>query len=449
MAVTETNTDVVIVGAGFAGLTAARELVQLGHDVVVLEGRDRVGGRSSTATLAGVPVDLGATFVGPTQDEVLKLAADLGCQAVPTHDDGDNLIRWRGRVRSYRGTTPKLSVRELLDLGRVRWHLGRLARRVSLEEPWTAEGPLDAMSVEEWLGMIRASAAVRDLMALVSRVTWGAEPDQVSMLHAVRYVKAAGGMDRMLDTRGGAQQDRFPGGTQQIALRIADELGSRVRLNAPVSRLEWRDLAGVTVSSEAGPVHARYAIMAIPPEHRAGVEFWPELPLEYRELVERWPQGNLSKAYAAYETPFWRAKGLSGQALSDDGPVFITFDVSPSDGGPGILLGFADSQTFDPLPSPHRREAALGCFADIFGDAALDPIDYLDHCWSQEPFAPGGPTAAVPPGSWTFFGPWLRRPVGPIHWAGTETADEWTGFLDGAVRSGRRAAAEVAGRLSG
>ena len=148
-------------------------------------------------------------------------------------------------------------------------------------------------------------------------------------------------------------------------------------------------------------MHAKFAIVAVPPEHRAGIEFWPELPLEYRELVERWPQGNLSKAYAAYETPFWRAKGLSGQALSDDGPVFITFDVSPSDRGPGILLGFADARTFDPLPTQHRREAALGCFADIFGDAALDPIDYLDHCWSLEPFAPGGPTAAVPPGSWT------------------------------------------------
>jgi len=449
VAVTDTETDAVIVGAGFAGLTAARELIQLGHEVVVLEGRDRVGGRSCTATLAGVPVDLGATFVGPTQDEVLKLAADLGLQTIPTHDDGDNLIRWRGRVRPYRGTTPKLSIRELLDLGRVRWHLGRLSRRVSLEEPWTVDGPLDAMSVQEWLGSIRASTAVRDLMALVSRVTWGGEPDQVSMLHAVRYVKAAGGMDRMLDTRGGAQQDRFPGGTQQIALRIADELGTRVQLNAPVSRLEWRDLAGVTVSWEGGDVHARYAIVAVAPEHRAGIEFWPELPLEYRELVERWPQGNLSKAYAAYETPFWRAKGLSGQALCDDGPVFITFDVSPSARGPGILLGFADARTFDPLPPPHRREAALGCFADIFGDAALDPIDYLDHCWSLEPFAPGGPTAAVPPGSWTFLGPWLRRPVGPIHWAGTETADEWTGFMDGAVRSGRRAAAEVAGRLSG
>jgi monoamine oxidase len=448
-AVTETKTDAVIVGAGFAGLAAARELVQLGHTVLVLEGRDRVGGRSCTTSIAGVPVDLGATFVGPTQDEVLKLAADLGCQTVPTYDDGENLIRWRGRVRSYRGTIPRLSIRELLDVARIRWHLARLSRRVSLQEPWTADPSLDALSLEEWLRSIRASATARGLMAIASRVTWGCEPDKVSMLHAVRYLKAAGGMDRMLDTGGGAQQDRFPGGTQQIAIRIADELGSRLLLNAPVRRMEWRDDEGVTATFDGGQVKASCAIVAIPPEHRAAIEFAPELPQEHRELVGNWPQGNLSKAYAAYDTPFWRAKGQSGQALSDEGPVFITFDVSPSESGPGVLLGFTDSRTFDPLPEPRRREAALGCFADIFGDAALDPVDYLDHCWSLEPFAPGGPTAAVPPGSWTRFGRWLRQPVGPIFWAGTETADEWTGFMDGAVRSGRRAAAEVADRLAG
>jgi monoamine oxidase len=446
--VSDTNTDVVIVGAGFAGLTAARDLVQRGSDVVVLEGRDRVGGRSWTTQIAGVPVDLGATFVGPTQNEVLQLAADLDCRTVPTYDNGDNLIRWRGRVRSYRGTIPRLSIRELLDVARIRWKLARLGRRVPLEESWTADPSLDTLTLQEWLTSIHAATAAHSLMAIASRVTWGCEPDQVSLLHAVRYLKAAGGMDRMLDTSGGAQQDRFPGGTQQIAVRIADELGPRVRLQAPVHSIEWEDDVGVTVTSPAGAVTAKCAIVAVAPEHRAAIEFAPELPEQHRELVKHWPQGNLSKAYAAYETPFWRAKGQSGQALSDDGPVFITFDVSPSHTGPGILLGFTDSRTFDPLPDHHRREAALGCLADIFGDAALDPVDYLDHCWSLEPFAPGGPTAAVPPGSWTRFGPWLRQPVGPIHWAGTETADEWTGFMDGAVRSGQRAAAEVAARLS-
>jgi monoamine oxidase len=440
--------DVVVIGAGFAGLTAARELAKNGFDPVVLEGRDRVGGRSSTTTLAGIPVDLGGTFVGPTQDAVLALAKELGCPTTPTYCAGTNLIRWRGRVRSYRGTIPKLSMVALLDIGRIQWQFERIARGVDIAAPWTARDAtkLDSMSMGDWLRSVGATATSRDLMAIMARVTWGAEPDEVSMLHAVRYVKAAGGIDRMLDVVGGAQQDHFPGGTQQLADKMAADLGDRVRLNAAVSRIEWSDDA-VAVTSTAGVVEARRAIVAIPPAHRLAVDIAPAPPIEYQQLTQRWPQGALSKAYAVYSRPFWRDAGHSGQALSDEGPVFITFDVSPGDDGPGVLLGFVDARDFDALPAEQRREKALESFTALFGVGAENPIDYLDHCWGAEPFAPGGPTAAVPPGSWTQFGPLLRKPVGPLHWAGTETADEWTGFLDGAVRSGRRAAAEVAAAL--
>ncbi|MET0757249.1 MAG: flavin monoamine oxidase family protein [Mycobacterium sp.] len=439
------NADVVVVGAGFAGLSAARDLVRLGYDVVVLEGRDRVGGRSATTTIAGTPVDLGGTFVGPTQDAVLALAAELGCETVPTYGRGKNLIRWRGRVRSYRSTIPRLSMLELVDVSRIQWRFERISRQVPVHEPWTAPTAhkLDAQSLDAWLRSVYAGASTRDLMAIVARVTWGCEPDEVSMLHAVRYVKAAGGLGRMLDVEGGAQQDRFPGGTQQIAVRMADELGPRVVLSSVVRRIERRAEDGVTVEYDQGGVAARSVIVAIPPEHRAGIVFEPALPAEYEKLAQHWPQGRLSKAYAAYDTPFWRADGRSGEAVSDEGPVFITFDVSPGDKGPGILLGFTDARTFDPLSAADRRDRALAGFATLFGDAALQPIDYIDHCWGTEKFAPGGPTAAVPPGSWTTYGPWLRKPVDGIVWAGTETADVWTGFLDGAVRSGKRAAAEV------
>jgi monoamine oxidase len=438
-------TDVVVVGAGFAGLSTARVLTRLGHDVAVLEGRDRVGGRSYTTTVAGVPVDLGGTFVGPTQDEVLGLAAELGCDTVPTYDKGKNLIRWRRRVRSYRSTIPRLSILELLDVSRIQWRFERLARQVPLADPWSAPVAyrLDDQSLDAWLRSMHAGASARDLMAIMSRVTWGCEPDAVSMLHAVRYVKAAGGIGLMLDVAGGAQQDRFPAGTQQIALRMADELGDRVTLGAVVRTIERTADGGIMVHSTAGARAARAVVVAIPPAHRAAIAFEPALPEGYSQLAEHWPQGSLSKAYAAYDTPFWRAGGCSGESLSDDGPVFITFDVSPSDDGPGILLGFTDARTFDALPDEERRERALSCFAALFGDAALKPIDYVDHCWGTEEFAPGGPTAAVPPGSWTAYGKWLREPVDGIFWAGTETADQWTGFLDGAVRSGQRAAAEV------
>lgn len=442
--------DVVIVGAGFAGLTAARDLVELGHDVLVLEARDRVGGRSSTATLAGVPIDLGASFVGPTQDQVLKLAADFGCVTTPVFDDGGHLLRWQGKLRRFNGTIPRMPLRHLLNLARVRWQFTRLTRAVPVSEPWAAREaePLDAISLADWLASVRADAATRALMAILTRVVWGCEPDELSMLQAVRYTKAAGGLDRMLDTGGGAQQDRFPGGTQQIALRMADELGDVVHTGTTVRRVDRHDDARVTVSFDdagaGGRVRASRVIVAVPPEHRAGIEFTPALPSQYDELTRHWPQGNLGKAYAVYEKPFWREQGLSGQAMSDQGPVFLTFDFSPDADGPGILLGFADSRTFDSLSPEQRREAALSCFAALFGEAARHPVEYVDHRWSAEPFAPGGPTAAVPPQSWTRFGPWLRAPIGPIHWAGTETADEWTGYLDGAVRSGHRAAAEVA-----
>ncbi|GJF11577.1 monooxygenase [Mycolicibacterium cyprinidarum] len=437
--------DVVVVGAGFAGLSAARELTRLGYDVVVLEGRNRVGGRSYTGTLAGVAVDLGGTFIGPTQNAVRTLADELGCESVPTYSRGKNLIRWRGRVRSYRSTIPRLSILELVDVSRIQWRFDRISRKVPVAEPWTSPiaADLDGISLDKWLRSVHAGASTRDLMAIMARVTWGCEPDAVSMLHAVRYVKAAGGLGRMLDTEGGAQQDRFLAGTQQVALRMADELGDRVVLDAPVTRIQRHSDGTATVVSGDKEFTARAVVVAVPPAHRAGIEFDPPLPTGHQELMQHWPQGHLSKAYAAYDRPFWRDNGCSGEALSDEGPVFITFDVSPSDSGPGILLGFTDARMFDPLPSQQRREVALAGFTALFGEAASKPTDYLDHCWGTEEFAPGGPTAAVPPGSWTAYGRWLRSPVDAIFWAGTETADVWTGFLDGAVRSGLRAAGEA------
>lgn len=448
---TDIVTDVVVIGAGFAGLTAARELVRLGHDVLVLEGRDRVGGRSLTGNVAGLPADLGGTFVGPTQDAILALAAELGISTCPTYHHGANLIHHHGWVRSYRGTIPRLSPLALLDIARLRWQFAWIARRVPLATPWTAQHAraLDSQSLGDWLRSIRATETAHELLAIMARVTWGCEPDDVSMLHAVRYVRAAGGLDRMLDVKNGAQQDRFPVGTQRIAETIAAELGPRVMLNTAVREIHWH-ASGVTVTSDHRRVDGRYVIVAIPPAHRTAITFTPPLPPEYDQLATHWPQGRLSKAFVAYSTPFWRANGLSGMALSDVGPVFITFDVSPQVGpqgdGPGVLLGFVDARRFDELPAQQRRDDALAAFASLFGDEALKPLDYIDYRWGAEEFAPGGPTAAVPPGSWTRYGPWLRQPVGPIHWAGTETADQWTGFIDGAVRSGQRAAAEVAAR---
>jgi monoamine oxidase len=438
--------DVVVIGAGFAGLTAARDLVRRGYRVTLLEGRSRVGGRSYTQTIAGLPVDVGAMFVGPTQDALIALAAELGCATIPTYHRGKNLINWRGKVRSYSGTIPALSVSGLLNMAWVRWRFARVARAVSVSEPWNSRrcAALDTKSLDQWLTSVGASRSSKDLMAIMARVSWGAEAENLSMLHVARYVKAAGGMDRMLDVTDGAQQDWFPAGTQQIACRMAEQLGERVLLGAAVSRIEHSS-NGVVVTHATGSVAARAAVVATAPAHREAITFSPSLPREYERVQRGWPQGDLTKVYVAYRTPFWREDGHSGESLSDTGPLFITFDVTPDSEGPGVLVGFVNPRQ---VAAPKDLQSqVLAVLAELFGAAALRPIDYVAFSWSADAFAPGGPTAAVPPGWWTEAGAWLRLPVGPVHWAGTETADEWTGFLEGAIRSGRRAAEEVAAVL--
>ncbi|WP_372733483.1 flavin monoamine oxidase family protein [Nocardioides sp.] len=443
--------DVVVVGAGLAGLAAARRLHEAGLEVQVLEASDQVGGRTVAAEVAGAIVDLGGTFVGPTQTRAIALADELGLVRHDTHDTGDSLIRWRSKLRRFQGTIPSISPAALIDLGRVRLQFERLARTVPPGRPWDAPkaARLDETSLGQWLERIRASRATRDLMAVVTRVSWGCEPGELSLLHALHYVNQAGGLDSMLDTAGGAQEQHFVGGSQQLCLKMAADLGDRVRLSSPVMRLEWT-ADGVVAHSPSGATAARRAVVAVPPASRPRVGFVPPLPHDQRVMSQRWSPGVLSKAYAVYERPFWREDGLSGEGLSDTGPCFITFDASPPDGSRGVLLGFIGgtyAREWDVLTDEERRQRALASFADLFGPAALEPIGYRDQRWATEEWIGGGPVAAPGPGAVLDYHRSLTEPVGPIHWAGSETAERWAGFMDGAISSGERAAAEVLSTL--
>ena len=451
-AATREEVDVAVVGAGLSGLVAARAVRAAGHTVAVLEAGDQVGGRVRSARVHGALVDLGGTFVGPTQDRVVALADELGVARFPTHGAGRNLVRWRGRVKRYRGTIPPVGPAALVDLARVRSRLGRLAASVPPGRPWEAPRAawLDARSLGGWLRELRARASTRDLIAIVSRVTWGCEPDEVSLLHAAHYVAMAGGLDAMLDTAGGAQEQHFVEGSQALAARMADDLGpDGVRLDEPVTGIAHDD-AGATVVTGRGAVRARRVVVAVPPTMRQRIGFAPTLGPDHHALAQRWPAGVLSKAYAVYDTPFWRTERRSGQALADTGPVFITFDASPRDGSRGVLLGFiggAYAREYDALQPEERRERALASFADLFGDRAREPRGFVDQRWAAEPWLGGGPCAAPGPGVTLPYARCLAEPVGPIHWAGTETAARWSGFMDGAVRAGERAAAEVLAAL--
>lgn len=442
------DTDVVVVGAGLAGLVAARRLREGGAEVLVLEARDRVGGRTLSQPIGGgEQVEMGGQWVGPTQDRVLALAAELGLELFPTRTEGRNVIEREGKLSRYRGTIPKLPLLALADLGLGRWRLDRLCRRIDPGAPWETPdaAELDRISFGEWIEEKARTRLARQLIALSCKTVWGAEPGEMSLLYALAYMRSGGSFDNLLDVEGGAQQDRIAGGSQLLSTRIADELGERVVLEAPAGAVEW-SADRVEVSAGKRTLSARRAILALPPPLLGRIEFTPSLPAAHARLAGEMRGGHLIKVAAVYDEPFWRTDGLSGEALSVTGPLTIAFDNSPPSGSPGVLVGFvggADGPGFAELPEAEQRRVALEGFARLFGERALGAEQFYVKDWLADPWTLGGPVSNLEPGVLSAIGSGAADPAGPLHFAGTERAARWRGYLDGAVRSGEDAATQA------
>ncbi len=442
------ETNVCVVGAGLAGLTAARQLIDAGRDVVVLEARDRVGGRVLTEELAdGTVVDHGGQWLGPGQHRIARLAEELGNDTFATHDDGESLLRFGGKTGRYRGAIPRLSPAVLLDMGQAQARFDHMAVRVPLDAPWRADraDDWDGQTFESWIRHNTVTRGARELFTLFSEAVFAAEPADLSLLHALFYTHSGNGVDVLAGTRGGAQQDRFIGGSQANATGLAAMLGDRVRLSEPVRRIDQSGDA-VALLTDDLLVTARHAIVAVPPPLAARIRYEPALPARRDQLLQRLPMGAVIKCHALYDRPFWRDDGLSGQATTDAGPVKVVFDSSPPSGTPGVLLAFvegAHARTLSGAEPPRRRAAVLEGLATLFGPAARQPVEYLERDWSVEEWTRGCYAALFTPGAWTQHGPALREPVGRLHWAGTETATVWCGYMDGAIQSGERAAHEI------
>ena len=438
------ETDVLIVGAGLAGLTAARDLEAAGRSVIVLEARDRVGGRTLNQPIGdGQIVEAGGQWIGPTQDRLAELAASLGIETFPTHALGRNIIEWEGDVRRYRGTIPRINPAVLVDFARAQARLDGLARQVPLDAPWKA-AEHDTQTFATWLRRGVVTDGARELFTTICQGVWATEPEDVSLLHFLFYVHSGGGIDRLVSTGGGAQQDRFVGGSQRVSLELVKRLRD-VRLSSPVREIrhgaDWVEAAGV---------RARRAVVAVPPTMAARIAYDPPLPAARDQLLQRMPAGAVIKCHAVYPEPFWREAGLSGAGGSSRGPVKVVFDNSPPEGTPGVLLGFLEgafARRLGTWAPEDRRAAVLGVFARLFGERAREPDAYYERDWAADPWTRGCYGAFLTPGTWTQLGHAMRPPVGTLHWAGAELSEVWSGYMDGAVRSGEAAAAAIAEAL--
>jgi monoamine oxidase len=457
MSAVDRTADVVVVGAGYSGLSAARHLVAAGVDVVVIEARDRVGGRVWTeVTPGGAVVDHGGQWIGPTQGHLQALADEFGVATFPTYVSGATIEVRDAQRFEFRGLVPTSDPDAGAETISSLLELDLLAQEVSPVDPWTHPDALalDSQTLAGWMSGAVESSVARNLITTAALAVFGGEPAELSLLYALAYARSGGSMSALIRTTGGAQERRFAGGADRLARCLGDQLGDRIVLDAPVTSITHGHHR-VTVTAaradaaairSAWSVAARRVVVAIPPAVQARIAFDPPLPGARDQLAQHAAMGSVTKVHAVYDRPFWRDEGLNGQMVADAGALRATFDDSPEDGSHGAIVGFIAGRADRLLEDrgvEGRRALALDELAFAFGPQAASPVEYVEQRWSSEPFTRGGPVACFGPGLLTGCGSALRTPVGPIHWAGTETAHQWTGYIDGALSSGQRAAQEA------
>jgi monoamine oxidase len=439
--------DTIIVGAGMAGLAAARALRRSGKKVVVLEARDRVGGRVKAGNLAGHTIDLGGMWVGPTQTRLLDLLREYHIATMRQYLVGKGIVDFAGRKVTPDGEEFGFDAETQADYDRMLAKLNALVEQVPPDAPWAAPNAeeLDDITMEQWLRENVHNDTLLRVMNSEVRGLLTAEAWQVSLLYFLFYCRSGNSFEELAKYDNGAQMYLVPESMHQVAAATGKELGDSLVLEAPVASIS-QDSAGVIAVSEKGTWHSAHAIVALPLPLSSRIRYQPPLPPEREALTEQMPMGSVIKYWVAYEKPFWREQGMNGLLFTDTPPSSFLSEASPPEGKPGFLVGFIDGRRalqWSGHPMEERKKMAVDLIVKYFGPQGAKPIDYIDQDWPADPWSRGCYGPSMGPGVLTTLGAALRASFGRIHWAGTETSPIWTGYIEGAIRSGERAAAEI------
>lgn len=436
---------VVIVGAGLAGLTAARDLDAAGVDTTVLEARARVGGRTCGIEVApGSWVDAGAAYLGDQHTQLHAMLAELGLKTTPTIMSGASRFALDAGEETRPGRFPPLNA---VALGGMFDLLEELTTAVRADAPWLTPDAAawDSLTAAQWASRQLRHRDARRFFPLLLGELMAADPASVSVLHLAFYLRSGGGASYLNAFEGGAQQDRVDGGAHQVGELLAGRLAGRLRLGEPVRAIR-QDGSGATVSAAGGEYRCDAVVVAVPPLLGDAIDYWPALP--GRRASERTGRGCAVKVHLVYPAPWWRADGLSGWSVSATGPLLSTVDDSPADGGVGVLTGFvtgSEARRFAALAPQAQRDAVRDQVARLFPRLpAPSQVHVTD--WVSAEHSRGCYAALFGPGDWVRLGPHLATPHQRVHWAGTETSTEYFGLMEGAIRSGHRVAKEILSR---
>lgn len=436
--------DVIVIGAGLAGLKAAHVLVDAGKRVVVLEARDRVGGRMMKGEVSGHIVDCGAQWVGPRHTRLLAEARRFEMETTLQYADGKSILSLNGSRTESAGDVPSLPSIALVEIAMLRRRWQKEVRSLPATAPWSARKvkDWDSQTLETWVMKNLSTRDSRGFARLVPAI-FGANASEVSYLWMLEMLRSSDGLEHLMNVKGGVLEARFKGGAHALAQKMADALEGRVMLSAPVLEIA-QDETGVVAKTGAAEFSANCIIAALAPALCAAIDF-NQLSPTRRMLQHRMPHAPLTKFHVAYNRPFWRDEGYSGQVMTDDLPLGSVMEESVA---PPILVAFArgsQALALSGMDVDTRRAAVVGCLATLFGAAAADAMGYVEKDWSADEWS-GGHTGTMGPGVLTHYGAALRAPCGRVHWAGSETAAQWPGYMEGALESGERAAGEVLAR---